>query len=564
MKSYLVSRVVSSARAWHNGGLMRWLLLALVVGCSGGNGRTGPTAAQSGDVTLFLTAELLGTLEPCGCTSDPMGYLDRTAALIDEAHKERPTALFDGGSTLWPKPPIDQARRPQEKLEADLVASLLPRLRLAAAGLGPTDLEEGVAAVRPARQAANVTGAHVEAPKIVDLGGVRVGVFGVVDPALVKGAGAAEDAARGAIRSLREKGAQVVVALAHMPRAKARKLAREAPGADIVLVGADVPELGAPLEQVGGSFLVTPGSKGQVVARLDVHVDAGGGALVDAIGPERAESEIARLSERIARIEADLAKWEKDPAADPAFMKTSREERDRLARERAALEASPLRKPDKGSWFTLRMIPVKKRLPCAADVLAAKKDLDRKIGETNLALSRDEKAPPVPDGKAGYVGTEECVYCHKEAVEFWRGTRHAQAWETLESANKHLNRDCVSCHVTGWMEPGGATLVANEPLRDVQCEVCHGPGSLHVEADGKEKPGSMVLAPERDLCATKCHTPEHSDTFEWEAYMRDVTGKGHGEKLRASLGDGATGRQLRGAALEKAGREIGAGCAALP
>jgi hypothetical protein len=124
---------------------------------------------------------------------------------------------------------------------------------------------------------------------------------------------------------------------------------------------------------------------------------------------------------------------------------------------------------------------------------------------------------------------------------------------------KEASYDCISCHVTGWEEPGGSNLAHNEALRDVQCENCHGPGSLHVEANGKEKVRSLVLRTPEDRCKN-CHNEDHSDTFQYEAYLRDVLGPGHGEKFRAELGDGPTGRKLRSAALEKAGRELGAGC----
>jgi len=75
----------------------------------------------------------------------------------------------------------------------------------------------------------------------------------------------------------------------------------------------------------------------------------------------------------------------------------------------------------------------------------------------------------------------------------------------------------------------------------VQCEACHGPGSLHAAKPKRVK--VPVPAPGKAVCDT-CHTPEHSDTFQLEAYLRDVLGKGHGEKRRAALGDGPTGRAL--------------------
>ena len=63
-----------------------------------------------------------------------------------------------------------------------------------------------------------------------------------------------------------------------------------------------------------------------------------------------------------------------------------------------------------------------------------------------------------------------------------------------------------------------------------------------------------------EFCATQCHTPEHSDTFDRTAYLRDIVGPGHGEHLAGELGPGPTGRALRKAALERAGAVIGAGC----
>jgi hypothetical protein len=82
--------------------------------------------------------------------------------------------------------------------------------------------------------------------------------------------------------------------------------------------------------------------------------------------------------------------------------------------------------------------------------------------------------------------------------------------------------------------------------------VCHGPGSLHV-ADGGADTKLIQLVPTADLCAGECHTAEHSDTFDYVPYLRDVLGKGHGEAARAKLGDGPTGAELRAAGLAKAG-----------
>ena len=464
-----------------------------------------------------------------------------------------------------PRAPGAAANKPQAELTADLVAKLLPELGLAASGLGRFDLGAGAAGVRFPRQAANVTaGAPVEAPKIVEIGGVKVGVFGVVDPvswpAAVSGvtAGDATAAARSAISTLRGQGAQVVVALAQLARPAARKLAREAPGIDFLLVGQDAPDQPPPgAEAVGTTFLVTPANRGQVLARLDLHVDAAPGPLTDAIGPDRAAAEGKKLEERIAQLTKDLAGWEKDPSAEKAFVERNRADLETMKKDRQALAASPLRAPSAGSWFVLRQVAIKKGLACDPAVVARKQKLDEAVGAANRAAAKDEKPPAPAPGRPTYAGIDDCADCHKEAVAFWKKTPHAKAWKTLTAVGKQWNRDCIGCHLTGWAEPGGATLADNEKLREVQCEVCHGPGSLHVDAPKKEP---LARAPAPEFCASRCHTKEHSDTFVLDAYLRDVTGPGHGAALRAKLGKGPTGHELRSAALAKAGQGIGAKC----
>jgi len=115
----------------------------------------------------------------------------------------------------------------------------------------------------------------------------------------------------------------------------------------------------------------------------------------------------------------------------------------------------------------------------------------------------------------------------------------------------------VSCHVTGWNKPGGATLVTDD-LRDIQCEVCHGPGSIHIDKNGAKN--TIARAPAPELCANQCHTKEHSDTFALEAYLRDIVGPGHGADRAKVLGAGPTGHELRAAGLAKAGAALGEGC----
>ena len=544
---------------------------SLTLAACPGNGKTGGAGPAGATFTLFALAELRGQVEPCGCTTDPLGDLARTTQLVTEARARGPVVVVDAGSLLYTQAPLPAHLKDQEELKADLIARVYKEeLAVAAVGLGPLDLASGPAAVRLPRQVANLTAGGalpVAAPRLVKVGNESIGVFGVVDPAQVPALGAGDPAAaaRAAVDDLRKRGAARVVGLATMSRKDAVQLVRTTPGIDVMVVGlgTQAPEpkdVRARAEQVGDTWMVFPSNRGQVVSRFEITLRPGGGALVDAVGEAAAADLRHELDGKLALIDEELARFAKDPTADPAFVAQHRAERDRMAAEREALGKTPLRVPARGSWFQLAQVRIAKALACDANVVTAKQGYARAAGEANVAAARGKPPVAVPPGTATYVGTEACSDCHPDQVAFWKDTRHAGAWKTLEKVDKQFDFDCIACHTTGWGDPGGASMAANELLRDVQCETCHGPGSIHVDADEEMMKQTIRLAPEVDFCAGRCHTPEHSDTFERTAYLRDIIGPGHGEKARAILGSGPTGKELRAAGLARAGKAIGAGC----
>lgn len=543
--------------------LVAWL--ALAAACSGSK-KTDSKPPEAREVTVFVTTELKGQIEPCGCTSDPLGDLARTAHLINSARAgKRRVIHIDGGSLLFSSVDIPEGLVGQETLRAALLGKTVKKLGVDAIGLGPYDFARGPGAINIPRLASNVApGGEVPIaePRVIDAGGVKVGVFGVVAPDAVKSwieATPPAPAAAAAIKSLEAKGAEVVIGLLHMPRAAAIALVREVGGMDFAVIGAEAPADPAKVSdepiRAGDTWLIQPADRGQVVSRLELTV-RGKGAFSDAIGPARARVEIADLEESIAELSGKLAAWKAAPDADPGFVAAKEAELEQQRARVSKLKTSPLDIPESGPHFVLEQIRIAKGLPCSPEVVAAKKAYDRAAGKANVAAAAGKKPPPPAKGEASYVGMEECSMCHGKATEQWKTTVHSRAWDTLVKLGKENHLDCIYCHVTAFDKPGGSNLAFNEPLRDIQCEVCHGPGSKHVEADGK---GHIVKTPDKSLCVT-CHNEEHSDTFQLEAYLRDVTGEGHGAELRARLGDGPTGGELRRAALEKAGLEIGEGC----
>ncbi|HSQ61118.1 MAG TPA: DmsE family decaheme c-type cytochrome [Acidobacteriota bacterium] len=108
-------------------------------------------------------------------------------------------------------------------------------------------------------------------------------------------------------------------------------------------------------------------------------------------------------------------------------------------------------------------------------------------------LAQEAGAGATAARSATYVGSKACVDCHGEVVD--------------KFANNPHHGSTVDGHVAG---------------REVTCESCHGPGSLHVAAEGDEdNPGfrtvrnlkSMKAADANAVCAS-CHRT--GEQLHWE------------------------------------------------
>jgi len=72
---------------------------------------------------VFYTAETRGTLEPCGCTSDPLGDFARVSALVRiAAGRSQSALLVDAGSLAYPRDVADSLKKhPAAELRAEFL-----------------------------------------------------------------------------------------------------------------------------------------------------------------------------------------------------------------------------------------------------------------------------------------------------------------------------------------------------------------------------------------------------------------------------------------------------------
>ncbi len=135
--------------------------------------------------------------------------------------------------------------------------------------------------------------------------------------------------------------------------------------------------------------------------------------------------------------------------------------------------------------------------------------------EQRRAMDEEPAAPPSGCGQE-YVGVEVCARCHPDRYAWWKSTAHARALSALEAKNRQYDPECLVCHTVAYeCGHGTVSLETIEAFPNVQCESCHGPGSVHVMTEGREP-----VADGR-VCR-KCHTDDRSDTVDLALRVADI------------------------------------------
>ncbi len=572
--------VSMKARLWPQGFVAAACVLgASVLGgasCSGNSGHTETPPvtpaeiehAQLGtpDLRLLVLTDLKGYLEPCGCTSRPLGGIDRMAAQVASLRAEGiPTVMVGAGDLFFDAPQGHGSERAgaetQEIWKAETLVQILDGMGMAAAVPGGLDLRFGASTFADLDQRATfpllASGVSVDVPNaddagladagvdagsathplalpghiIVQAGALHVGIFGVTD--MIAGAGVAEGVtapddleaqARTAAAALRAEGADVVIALVRGPRRTVRRIASRVETIDFVVEGGLDEAEANPPAVVEHSAILHAGRQGQGLLVVDLHrrSETNTAGWTD-VSTWTREVERTHLTGQIESLRARIAEWEHDTnvaAADLA------EQRTRLA----ALEADAARLTHAptapGSAFEARLVELDPDAARDASTQSIINAYSQRVNEHNRTAFASWLPETPAEGMPHYVGSDTCASCHATEHAWWRTTPHGRAYNTLVDVHKEFNLSCVGCHVTGYLQPGGATVSHVGPLQDVGCENCHGPGSAHIASPSEALVNVHRAVPESTCLG--CHTPEHSDTFNYEAYMRAIVVPGHG------------------------------------
>jgi hypothetical protein len=493
--------------------------------------------------SLLFTGGLLGYTEPCGCTTDlVLGGIDRVTGFVRTAAGLASGALvLDAGNWLFEHATVDPREEAQARRRVQVLVQAMRAMGTQATVPGPMDFALGLDFYRETVAdaglpvlAANAS-AGAEGPLglpslVLPAGDLQVGVLGGLDPGAFAGHPVVQVTDPAASlqpeidRLRQEAGAGVVVLLWQGSLTAARQHLSGLQGLDFIVVGYQ-PRRTDEAVQVGDAWVLEPYDQGRVVGRLKLQpgppADDGPGWVSARQGSTEARERLQRV---IEGIEERLAEIEVPPGEDPpAIVVRQRERLTDLQAELAALSGETSWPADHAAflWEPVDMAPGYRTDDGMTAAMVAYNAALREINQP------DDPIPASP-GMPVYVGSERCATCHVQAHETWQGTAHSHAIETLRIRDKDWDRSCIGCHVTGWQQPGGSVLGHTAGLENVQCEQCHGPGSLHVDNPTvmRNVEGGVWREVTEGTCVS-CHNEEHSPRFEFHAYVERVLGPGH-------------------------------------
>jgi len=448
-------------------------------------------------LTLLLSGEQHGYLEPCGCSETQSGGMARRADLFRILTQEKGWSVvgLDVGGLL-------KRSRHQDQIKFEKIIEAFNQLNYLAVGVGAEELKLGADFILTrmisdpdelAKSAALVSANVVlfDQPdlgwplshRIIEKGGVKIGVTSIFGPSLrnevaPKGVNTnitirePDEVLPGIIKKLEAAKPDLMVLLCHGKDAEAMALAKKYPQFRLILAAGGYEEPDGKPIVVGNTWVLNVGHKGKRVGVLGFY-------------PANKKQPF-----RFELIQLDKDRFKNHPSM-----------RELMKQYQQQLE-------------------------------------DERIAESDELLLQNH-----PTGQK-FVGAEKCGACHTKAFAKWKDTGHAVAFTTLKEGPWHENRaeekvgwiqrqydpECLSCHVTGWhpqemLRYGSGYLneKTSPHLLGQQCENCHGPGGLHVSreeggaskdelAEGRKMVRRTLEDAKKSMCI-ECHDPDNSPKF---------------------------------------------------
>lgn len=446
-------------------------------------------------VVLFVTGQQMGYIEPCGCTGleNQKGGLARRHSLLTQLREK-------WGDDVVPVDVGSQVRRygKQSEIKFQQTASALQKLGYQAVTFGKDDLRlnvgelfagtnnsDGSESIFTSVNVALLARELQPRYRIVEAGGRKIGIIGVLGDEYEKQLQGDELVHEGAIESLKagaaelkQAGCDYLVLLAHASMETTKKIAAAVPVFQLVVTAGGVGEPTRELTPIEGtkSQMVQVGTKGMYVGLVALF----------------------------------------DDAANP------------VRYERVPLDS---RLPDSPAMLTL-LAEYQKQLETLGLEELGLRPQPHPSGRTFVGTSTCVDCHT----QAGEVWANSKHAHATDSLVTPPNTRGDIA--------RHYDPECLSCHVTGWepqkfypFKSGYESLEKTPVMAQSGCENCHGPGSAHVAAESGSADMAELLKRREEMKlplaggvaerrCMECHDIDNSPDFHvkgaFEKYWKQV------------------------------------------
>ena len=473
-----------------------------------------------------------------------MGGLSKKAYQIEKIQKlhELPYLTLDGGNLLFKLDRLSTAQLKQAKITAEGITDSYNLMGYDAVAVGKNDLAAGLSFLEEQTVRARFTWLSANlvrksdtepifsASMIRKVGDISVGIIGLTAYDGKVHFQDNENAAilpydmvlPGLVADLSKKCDMLVLLSNNMPRQN-QEIAESYPGIHIIIQSASSSKNSAPRLH-NKSIIMHTGNKGKYLGWMLVNWQKsktwGRAGTTKKLATKK--QELDGINGRITRIERREKK--EDLPANTSYQNLI-VTKDRLLSEIIFLENELRDLKEAGlspSIYENNFIPLDVHLPDQPEVKKIVDSAKLRVNITGRNQAEESVTSPsiseLQLEKLPFTGWMTCALCHSPQTAFWNKTGHASAYQTLVEQEQQFNLDCLPCHVTtGYKDitistNDAALLSLPEVLKQVGCEVCHGPGKNHAAS---QDPAAISRKPDTSICIS-CHTPERDEEFNYE------------------------------------------------
>ena len=479
-------------------------------------------------INIVFTSNIEGYIAPCGCTSDPLGGIDRFARIFEDialVSKKKPL-LIDTGNLFFDSSTRNDADLCTDNAKTDFLLQSLKSLDLKFTFMRKFDTARG-----QEHYLNHLKNNHIELlnnNKIITFNNIKIYFLTTQDN----------------LDKIIKQPNDVIILISDLSLTETKHTFGSNDKIDIIIQAesSDMSSMTPTKLSNNGPVIVSCGRQGQYFSVLTLQNfknKKNGKFIFDNSAMEQTQNK-ELLQARIKGLEEQLS-----TSNNKDFLLT------RLKAAKSELLAISKQNlaPLSEASISFESIAITKKVEPLPSIAKGLESYEKSVPSLVKKCEENITCPEVKNNQATYVGAQTCKACHQPAFDVWQKAKfivdgkdeqgntikreigHSKAWKTLSDIHKDTDRSCIGCHSIGFMQPGGYCKTNEVDFRkDVQCESCHGPGSLHAQSGNK----ALIKRNVSEETCRSCHHVPHIPSFEsfnYDEQVVKVLGPGHGEKL---------------------------------